>query len=295
MKQKRKQFADLSRRISVSAAVVTAAILLIIFSNHPFVAILITLALAGLAAVGVWEYAQLASTKSLKPAYPLMMGIAIVEVFSFYIAHKWMKLPELPVFVLALGLGLFFLNRFRRSEEALLHVAVEFFGVVYLAVPLSYMLAILYPISSGVQQDGRWWLVYLLLVTKITDVGAYFFGRLWGRRRLAPVLSPQKTVEGAIAGFLCAVIVSLFMVFIAQKFAGSSFPLKLYDALWLGILIGIFGQIGDLAESLLKRDAVVKDSNTIPGLGGVLDMLDSLIFTAPIVYFYLNWYNSIYS
>ena len=82
------------------------------------------------------------------------------------------------------------------------------------------------------------------------------------------------------------------MVYIGREFAGKSFPLHPIDALFLGIVIGIFGQIGDLAESLLKRDAVVKDSNTLPGLGGVLDMLDSLIFTAPIVYFYLRWYST---
>jgi phosphatidate cytidylyltransferase len=140
--------------------------------------------------------------------------------------------------------------------------------------------------------DGRWWLVYLLVVTKITDIGAYFIGRLWGKRRLAPVLSPKKTIEGAFGGFICAILGSLAMVYIGQEFAGKSFPLHPSDALWLGIVIGIFGQIGDLAESLLKRDAAAKDSNTLPGLGGILDMLDSLIFTAPIVYFYLRWYST---
>lgn len=288
----RKRFTDLNKRALAAIAVVAASIFLIAFASHPLVAFLIVLTLAGLSAVGLWEYARLASSKGLSLALWLMIAISIAEIFSFYITHKWISLPELPLFVLAVGLGLFFLHHFHRSEDALLHVAVEFFGVIYLSVPLSYMLAILYPISEGVHQDGRWWLVYLLLVTKITDIGAYFFGRLWGRHRLAPILSPKKTIEGAIAGFLCAVLLSLTMVFIAREFAGDSFPLKLTDALWLGILIGIFGQIGDLAESLLKRDAVVKDSNALPGLGGVLDMLDSLIFTAPIVYFYLNWYNA---
>lgn len=288
----RKRFTDLSRRTLTASAAVAASIFLIAFSSHPLVALILVLTLAGLAAVGIWEYARLASSKGLSPALWLMIAIGVAEVFSFYITHKWTSLPELPIFVLAAGLGAFFLHHFRRSEDALLHVAVEFFGVIYLAVPLSYMLAILYPISEGMHQDGRWWLIYLLLVTKITDIGAYFFGRLWGRHRLAPILSPKKTIEGAIAGFLCAVLLSLAMVFISREFSGDSFPLKLTDALWLGILIGIFGQIGDLAESLLKRDAVVKDSNTLPGLGGVLDMLDSLIFTAPIVYFYLTWYNA---
>jgi phosphatidate cytidylyltransferase len=286
----RKKFTDLSKRISVSIVLVALVVTLITFAMHPLVGFLIALIVAALAAIGVWEYGQLARSKDLSPAAALMVTVAVAEVFAFYVAHKWFDIPQLPVLVLALGLGLFFLNRFSRMEDALVHVAVELFGVVYVAIPLSYMLAILYPFSMREGQDGRWWLLYLLVVTKITDTGAYFFGRLCGRHRLAPVLSPKKTIEGAIAGFLCAVLFSLAMVFIGKEFAGSGFPLKLWDALWMGILIGIFGQIGDLAESLLKRDAVVKDSNTLPGLGGVLDMLDSLIFTAPILYFYLTWH-----
>lgn len=290
---KLKQFTDLSRRVLVSAGIIILVGLLIGFAGNPFVRVLIVAAVAAMAGVGVWEYTRLAATKGLKPAAPLMIVIAILVVISFFIAHMWIHTPELPVFVFAVGVGLFFLNRFRRSEEALIHVAVELFGVAYVAVPLSYMLAILYPVAPPSEMlDGRWWLVYLLVVTKITDIGAYFVGRLWGKRRLAPVLSPKKTIEGALGGFVCAILGSLAMVYIGQEFAGKNFPLHPSDAIWLGIVIGIFGQIGDLAESLLKRDAAMKDSNTLPGLGGILDMLDSLIFTAPIVYFYLRWYST---
>lgn len=215
-------------------------------------------------------------------------------MIAFFIAHKWFHTQELPVFVFAVGVGLFFLNRFRRSDGALIHVAVEFFGVAYIAIPLSYMLAILYPIATPVVEDGRWWIFYLILVTKITDIGAYFVGRIWGKHRLAPLLSPKKTVEGAIGGLVCTIALSLSMVYLGRTYAGDAFPLAWVDALWLGLLIGVFGQLGDLAESLLKRDAMVKDSNTIPGLGGVLDTLDSLIFTAPIVYFYLKGYSQLF-
>ena len=251
---------------------------------------LVVAATAAMAGVGVWEYAKLASTKGVKPAVLLMVIVAACEVVAFFIGHKWIHSQELPVFVFAIGVGLFFLNRFRKAEEALVNVAVDFFGVAYVAVPLSYMLAILYPINPFPSMDGRWWLFYLIVVTKITDVGAYFVGRIWGKTALAPTLSPKKTVEGAAGGLVCAVLFSLGIVFLGRMYAGTAFPLEYPDALWLGILIGVFGQIGDLAESLLKRDADVKDSNRIPGLGGVLDMIDSLIFTAPIVYFYLRWY-----
>lgn len=267
-----------------------ALLLLIAFSANPIVSGLVVAATAAMAGVGVWEYAKLASTKGVKPAVLLMVIVAACEVVAFFIGHKWIHSQELPVFVFAIGVGLFFLNRFRKAEEALVNVAVDFFGVAYVAVPLSYMLAILYPINPSPTMDGRWWIFYLIVVTKITDVGAYFVGRIWGKTALAPTLSPKKTVEGAAGGLACAVLFSLGIVFLGRMYAGTAFPLEYPDALWLGILIGVFGQIGDLAESLLKRDADVKDSNRIPGLGGVLDMIDSLIFTAPIVYFYLRWY-----
>lgn len=284
------QFSDLSKRAGVALSLVAVMILLIIFAGNPFVSILIVLAFSVLAGFGVWEYAQLCNSKGLKPSIILMEIIAICEVVAFFIAHKWFHSQELPVFIFALGVGLFFLNRFRKSDEALVHVAVEFFGVAYVAIPLSYMLAILYPIAPSTVEDGRWWVFYLISVTKITDIGAYFVGRIWGKHRLAPILSPKKTVEGAVGGLACTVLLSVGMVYLGQKFAGASFPLQFFDALLLGFLIGIFGQLGDLAESLLKRDAMVKDSNRIPGLGGILDLLDSLIFTAPIVYFYLQWH-----
>ncbi len=284
------QFADLSKRASMGFGIVVVLLLLVIFAVNPVVSVLVVIAVSAMAGIGVWEYAQLASSKGVKPATHLMVSIAVLEVIAFFISHKWIHSQELPIFVFAVGVGLFFLNRFRKSEEALINVAVEFFGVIYVAVPLSYMLAILYPIAPSSVSDGRWWLIYLVAVTKITDIGAYFVGRIWGKHRLAPVLSPQKTIEGAAGGLVCTILLSLGMVYLGRMFAGASFPLEYLDALWLGVVIGIFGQIGDLAESLLKRDASVKDSNRIPGLGGVLDMIDSLIFTAPIVYFYLKWY-----
>lgn len=286
------QFGDLSKRVAISTGILFILFLLIFYAANPIVNGIVLMVVCLVAAIGIWEYAHLASSKGLKPALYLMVLVGVCEILAFYIAHRWIHSQELPVFIFAVGLGLFFLNRFQKSEEALIHVAVEFFGVVYVSVPLGYMMAILYPMPPATVAGGRWWLFYLILITKITDIGAYFIGRSWGKHRLAPRLSPKKTVEGAIAGFICAVLFSLAMAYFGNKFGGSTFPLTFEDALWLGMLIGIFGQVGDLAESLLKRDAVVKDSNRLPALGGVLDMIDSLIFTAPIVYFYLKWYSA---
>jgi phosphatidate cytidylyltransferase len=285
----KKQMADLNRRLVVSTILGIAIAFLIVFSTSPFVSLLLMLSVAALAAIGIWEYAQLAVNKGIRPAVRWMVVVAVAEVAALYASLVFVDFPQLPVLVLAIALVLFFLLHFRDATAALFTIAVEFFGVAYVAAPLGLMLGVLYPVAHlGIPQEGRWWLVYLILVTKITDVGAYFVGRLWGQTKLSPTLSPKKTVEGAVAGFFSAIIASVLIYFAGRQFFDGSFSLSFTESIWLGMLIGIFGQIGDLAESLLKRDAVVKDSNRLPGLGGVLDMVDSLLFTTPIVYFFIR-------
>lgn len=286
---KKKNLTDLRRRFVVSSIAVIIISTLMCFSENFFLKVVFLLLVAALAGVGVWEYGQLAKAKNLKPAVKTMVVISICEVFAFFAAHKLMVFSQLPAIVLAVGAVAFFLIHFKETSEALFHVAVEFFGVCYVSVPLSFMLAILYPMSvSGTSWDGKWWLAYLILVTKVTDVGAYFVGRLFGKHKLAPMLSPKKTVEGAIAGLVCAVVMSVGIGFIGYWVGSPLFHLPFFSAIILGFCMGVVGQVGDLAESLLKRDAVVKDSNALPGLGGILDMVDSLLLTAPIVYFYLQ-------
>jgi len=281
--------ADLNRRLIVSSIVGSIVALLIAFSTTSFVSFLLMLCVAALAGIGVWEYAQLAINKGVQPATRWMVIAAVAEVMALYASLVFLDFPQLPVLVLAISMVVFFLLHFSDTTDALYAIAVDFFGVAYVAAPLSLMLGVLYPSPHlGVPQEGRFWLVYLILVTKITDVGAYFVGRLWGRKKLSPTLSPKKTVEGAIAGFIAAVLASMLIYYAGSRLFDGHFSLSFSESIWLGMLIGVFGQIGDLAESLLKRDAVVKDSNTLPGLGGVLDMVDSLLFTTPIVYFFIR-------
>ena len=124
---------------------------------------------------------------------------------------------------------------------------------------------------------------YLVAVTKAGDMGAYLCGSLIGKHPLMPHVSPKKSVEGVFGGLLASLAVSLA--------AGPYLPVPLsfIHLLILGLLIGIVGQIGDLAESLMKRFCSAKDSGAIfPGMGGILDVVDSILFTAPIFYFHLK-------
>jgi len=131
---------------------------------------------------------------------------------------------------------------------------------------------------------GREWVIFALFTTFACDTSAYGVGRAAGRHRMAPTLSPSKTWEGAAGGVAGAVLVALVM--------GWAFDLPISQAhvALMGLLVGVFAQLGDLAESALKRSGQVKDAGTlIPGHGGVLDRLDSLVFAVVVVYYYLDW------
>ena len=184
--------------------------------------------------------------------------------------------------LLALGLALRHPQLPRRVEG----VAVTLFGVMYVGW-LSAHLVLLreLPWSAGTEYAAGATFVYLaFLVTWSCDTGAYAVGRLWGRNRPWAEISPRKSLEGAIGGFACATL--------AAFWARAWFApyLRVVDAAAVGMLVGVFGQVGDFVESLLKRDARHDDSSdVIPGHGGVLDRFDSLYFAAPVVYYYLKF------
>ncbi len=270
------------KRCVVSGILTVILCLLIGYSQTIVGSVFVSLALAIFSVVGIWEYIGLARAKGLRPASTILLSLASSTITFFSIAAFFPKFAKLPILFLTFALVALFIWRFRNPKESLAHLASDFFALFYIAVPLGLMLGVLYPAGFG--SDGRWWLAYLIIVTKVTDAGAYFIGKTWGRRTLSS-LSPKKTVEGAIGGIGFAIASSLIICVLARAYAPQHFSLGYPGAIGLGCLLGIVGQIGDLGESLLKRDADVKDSNIIPGLGGILDMLDSLLVTTPIVYF----------
>ena len=166
------------------------------------------------------------------------------------------------------------------------NLAITLFGIIYLTLPISCALRINYFFPEQAAQDGRLWLAYVLLVTKMTDIGAYFCGKTLGKNKLAPSISPKKTIEGALGGLGAALITSLIFTLLASTL--TIFPMSFLQSIWIGIAMSVLAQLGDLSESLLKRDAGVKDSSHLPGLGGMLDIVDSLIFTLPLMYLLLK-------
>ncbi len=174
------------------------------------------------------------------------------------------------------------LCRYENSQGATKNLALSLFGVAYVGLLLSFLVQLRF--VSLDHWDGVP-LLSLIAVVKLCDIGAYTVGRLIGRHKLAPRLSPGKTVEGAIGGlaFSCSGSVLLFCVLVPHFAPNLSAGWQ--AAVVYGLLLGIAGIIGDLAESLLKRDAGYKDSSGwMPGFGGVLDLLDSLLVAAPVSY-----------
>lgn len=271
-------FQDLTKRIVSSIVSLAVLACIFIFSDVAVVKWLIVLFTAGLGALGIWEYCRLSASGKKKGFSELCMIVGAVTILSFFVTTLNPSFSLLPFMIIFIGVVSLFFFHFDKIHGAIPSMAIALFGILYVAVPLGLILNILWG-------AGRMWLLYLLIVTKITDVAAYFGGRLFGSKKLAPSLSPGKTIVGGIVGFVSAILFSFLFYFFQNYFLG--FSIDLTESLWLGALLGFLGQVGDLGESLFKRDADVKDSNRLPGFGGILDLLDSLLLTTPVVYFFL--------
>lgn len=260
----------------------------IYYSTAPLFKPIFVLLNAAFFSFALLEYYQLAKQKGFLPLISLGLICGILYILSLaWVLHR-SHLAFFPSFVLWGALLLSFCLFFNQRSHSLGNLAVTFFGIIYLIIPLSCGIRINYffpPESSG---DGRLWLAYVLIVSKMTDVGAYFVGKSLGKSQLAPAISPKKTIEGAIGGIIAAILTSYIFALFFSIGKNSGFHLTWQQSLGIGFLMSLFAQLGDLAESILKRDAGVKDSSQLPGFGGVLDIVDSLVFTLPFLYFLLQ-------
>lgn len=262
------------------------------------------------------EFYGLAKAKGARPlrALGLITGCFVLLAFFnnnlFELFGNWFgSAPKsesqflLIVFLTAIPvIGL--VELFRNNGSALNNLSTTIFGVAYVSLffgtlvgvrevftPLHVPVVRLMPsefmsteLNERLYLWGGYTVVSIYTMIWVCDSAAYYVGKSIGKHKLFPRVSPNKSWEGAIAGFLFAVATS-----IAAKYLVLDY-LQLQQAIVLGVIVGLFGQLGDLFESLLKRDAGVKDSsNIIPGHGGILDRFDSLLFVSPIVYLYLDF------
>jgi phosphatidate cytidylyltransferase len=234
--------------------------------------------------IGLWEFYAMMRAKGLRPYRTI--GIISGLVLSWYVYFRNGVYANLFLTVGLLAIMTLELTR-RDAKDSIYHVATTMFGVFYVAFLASHLI-LLRELPERVGLDyamGRSFVFLAFLVTWAGDTGAYVVGSTFGKHQLLPRVSAKKTVEGALGGMLFAVAGAIVACY---TFAGY---LDLSQAVVLGGAAGMIGQVGDLFESLIKRDADVKDtSDLIPGHGGVLDRFDGLLFTAPLLYYYLNFF-----
>jgi phosphatidate cytidylyltransferase len=170
----------------------------------------------------------------------------------------------------------------RSNTQGIMAISTTLFGLMY--VP--WLLNFIQKINFFIGVQGHFYLLYFVLITKFSDTGAYAVGSLIGRHKMIPRISPGKTWEGFGGAIFASVLASsLFVAFLGNHLHGMNWP----HAIGLGVVLSVGAVIGDLIESIFKREAGVKDSGKMfPGIGGILDLLDSLLFNAPIMYLYLR-------
>ena len=250
--------------------------------------------IAGIGLLGLWEYYEMLDRRGV-PNFKLTALICAVAFFaaSFYAFRSYgpdksydFEIAVLVVFLLVVfGRQMFQRTRDRNPLETM---AYTLFGLLYIVWLFNFLTKIVYLPPRGPlgETTGQYYVLYLLLVTKFSDMGAYLAGTLFGKHKLVPHISPHKSWEGLVGAIAMATGGSFFLWWLIPD------RLAVFDATdvaVLGVLLGGAAVIGDLAESIVKRGAEAKDSGgLLPGIGGVLDLIDSVLFTAPVLFFYMR-------
>jgi phosphatidate cytidylyltransferase len=280
---------------SLASRVISALVLL------PVIALLVwwsvwpvVIAVAAATAIGLLELYGAFAAGGYQPRTILGVGIGLALVLAVAL-RSVLSFDLLPLVLTGSVLASLIAELLRRNQEgALPGWALTLAGALYVGWLLSHFIMLREltkpllpaPLSPLNIEPGAAWVYLTLAITFLQDTTAYFVGRSFGHHKLAPALSPKKTWEGAAGGMIGAIIGSLAGVLL------MGLPIGLGSGVLLGVVGGIVGPLGDLAESLIKRQVGLKDAgNIIPGHGGVLDRADSLLFTAPALYYLILFFN----
>src|ERR1039457_1999225 len=262
----------------LTALVLIPLVLVLVFLGPKW---LFTLAVAAVAALAGWEYLGLAERGGAKPPR-VAVRVAILALFAGNFEY-----PDqtAPIFC-GLSLGLLVYCTFRSSlEQVMADAAVSIFCLLYVGFTLIALPAL------REESNGPSLLVFLMCVVWAGDIAAFYVGRDWGRHKLASALSPNKTWEGALRSLAGSLLVTGGLLGVAALLeTWNSAKLSYAEDLWywlgLAVVVNVAAQVGDLAESALKRSAGVKDSGSLlPGHGGVLDRIDALLLAAPVLWY----------
>lgn len=274
-----------------STLVLWTAVLWTIFSGYEL-GFFVLLSAVGLAAL--WEFYRMLDHKGLpnfKVVGMICGAVMLGGSFHYYRSvgpsqsYDW-EMISLVGFLLTV----FTRQMFKGMQEVspLPTMAFTLFGLLYVIWMFNFVNKIVYllPRSADFHVTGQFYVLYLIVVTKFSDMGAYLTGSVIGKHKLVPHISPKKTWEGFFGALVFSTLGSYAMLWLMPHHLSR---LNWTNATILGLLLGFAAIVGDLAESILKRSTGTKDSgNFLPGIGGALDLIDSLLFTAPLLFFYLR-------
>ncbi len=275
---------NLTQRIATAVVAIPLAAGIVYLGDLPF-----ALFLSVLAGAGAWELYRIARASGTEALEPIGVVAAAALPIAVHVTRLgWLDRPlaaAAVIFVSVIGIALFVRTPMERPLES---AAVTVFGVLYAGGTLSFAYALRHHPWVVGGMPGSILLLYPIIVTWATDVGAYAFGRMLGNRKLMPTVSPGKTLAGAYGGTALGIVIAVgYNVWVLGPLARVVLPTGI--AIAFGITVAIVAQVGDLSESLFKRQGGVKDSSAlIPGHGGVLDRFDSLYFVLPVAYLLLG-------
>ncbi len=247
-----------------------------------------------MALVALYEYFHMVKEQGA-PVFTLtgmlVAAIYLTGSFLYLRSHGPENSHDLELGVLVAFLFVIFSRQMFRAaadREPLEAIAYTVFGLLYIPWLFNFVTKIIYlsPRTDAGDTTGQYYLIYLIVVTKFSDMGAYVFGSLFGKHPFAPHISPKKTWEGFFGALFSSLLGGCWLYVLMP---GRLSALRFEDIAILSLVLGAVAVVGDLAESIIKRSTHAKDSSHIlPGIGGTLDLIDSLLFTAPVMYFYLR-------
>lgn len=264
-------------RIIVSAVAIPVIVAVTYFGNIPFLVFVLAISL-----MAFYEFYVMLKNKNAH--VNILMGFIAV---AFLVFNQYHVMMNAYMFLIIWFVVLLIYELFRNKESALNNLGATLLSVMFLGLFGSSLLGIreFYSIDDEFYRNGGYLIISIMATIWICDSAAFFGGTALGKHKLFPRVSPNKSWEGAIFGFIFAIITMAIAKFVVLDF------LEWVDVIVIGLIVGTIGQIGDLVESLFKRDAGVKDSSSlIPGHGGIFDRFDSLLFSSPVIYFYLTYF-----
>lgn len=264
----------------ISGIIFVAMLIIIVFVNKPIIDTCLVIVLSVL---GIYEYNKAFKAAGYKPiSWVGYLGCFMIFLMGGVLADA-SKIVLIKIGLPALLIAIFMYIILINLNRTIIDVAITVFSLLYIPFMFSFIKLIL------LMENGRFYIWLVFLGAFASDTFAYLIGKKFGKTKLCPDISPNKTVEGSIGGILGVIISYIILTYVGNMLIGLN--LNLMYIIIAGVIAGIAGQFGDLSASAIKRYCGVKDfGNLIPGHGGILDRFDSILFVAPVIYMFLKVY-----